>query len=52
MKICPRCKSTNITFLGGHSWQQAQGIFTAKCRECGYEGPMAEIDESKLKKNK
>jgi len=50
IKICPRCGGANITFLGGQSWQQASGIPRAKCKDCGYEGPMPEIDEAELEK--
>jgi RNase P subunit RPR2 len=52
IKICPNCKSINITGLGGQSWQQASGIFNEKCLDCGYEGFMPLVEESELKKLK
>lgn len=44
MKICPACKSTNITlYMGGH-------FGTYLCKECNYTGPLILEEKKKFKK--
>jgi transposase-like protein len=45
MKICPKCKSSNITlFIGGQTGQY-------KCKDCGYVGVLV-IEKNDFKKKK
>jgi len=52
VKICSRCGGINITRIAGQTWQQASGIFSERCMDCGYEGVIPEIESADIPKFK
>lgn len=47
VKICPKCGSTKITSFTGLYAGQAE-FFKYNCKECGYDGPVPEIDKFEI----
>jgi len=47
IEVCPRCKSTNLTSIDYPNISSPMSLGT-RCLDCGYEGPLIEVKNSKL----
>ena len=57
VKVCPRCDSQDISLDQTFKFEQRSGLFRHVCENCGYIGPMTEMekkdaDRLKVKKYK
>lgn len=49
VKVCPKCHSRKIDLQGGNPMTMLGGVTpTWVCHQCGYNGPVTEVDEDEL----
>ncbi len=52
VKVCPVCNSTKIDFFGGFKAEESAGLMRKTCGNCGFIGPMTEMEKGDAKKLK
>lgn len=52
VKVCPKCGSTNVSSFSGKYFSSKEFYLRCECKDCGYEGVIPEVEQSKLKKFK
>ena len=51
-KVCPVCNSTNIDFYSEFKFEERSGLMRNECRNCGFVGPMTEMERKDAKRLK